>query len=280
MIKRYEEKYKSIPVNKISDRSGSGIFFKHTSDWKRDGALDFPHRDDYYILIILLDGEAKAEVDLNDVTIRGGEGFVIVPGQVHFPKLGERYPLAWSLFVSPDNINEACCQLFEQYSLNPSPLKFSSVTLNDISRLFEMLRRYSDNIEFSRAMVSAIVNLCCLAVIPSEKPYCDRYVVLTLQFKNLLHKKIAEEKRPGAYASMLNISGVYLNEVVKAVTGISVSAFIRAQVVLNAKRLLLHTSQSVCEIADALGYDDYSYFSRLFKKETGITPSDFRKNLD
>lgn len=78
---------------------------------------------------------------------------------------------------------------------------------------------------------------------------------------------------------MLNISEVYLNEAIRAMTGMNTGSFIRAQVVLNAKRLLVHTSRTVSEIAASLGYDDVSYFSRLFKREAGMTPTDFRKNL-
>lgn len=42
---------------------------------------------------------------------------------------------------------------------------------------------------------------------------------------------------------------------------------------------MTYTSLSVKEIAYTLGYEDYPYFSRLFKKETGIAPMEFRKNL-
>jgi AraC-like DNA-binding protein len=51
---------------------------------------------------------------------------------------------------------------------------------------------------------------------------------------------------------------------------------IRDRVILEAKRLLLHSSISVCEAAYYLGYDDCSYFIRLFKKDVGHTPEKFR----
>ena len=78
---------------------------------------------------------------------------------------------------------------------------------------------------------------------------------------------------------MLNVSRVYLNEAVKAVTGVSAGEFIRSHAVLSAKRMLVHTDLDINQIAEELGYDDTSYFSRMFKKETGLTPSEFRENL-
>lgn len=159
-------------------------------------------------------------------------------------------------------------------------MKFSEKYVDDITRLFELLRGRSDNAEFARAMVTAIVTLFCDAVMPSDSGGSDRYASIVLRLKCLMDKRLTEEKSPAAYASMLNISGVYLNEAVKAVTGTSVSDFIRGQVTVNAKRQLMHTNLNVREIAASLGYDDYSYFTRLFKKATGMTPTDFRKNLE
>lgn len=78
---------------------------------------------------------------------------------------------------------------------------------------------------------------------------------------------------------MLNISEVYLNEAVKNATGLSASGCIRSQVIIEAKRMLAYTDLTPSEIAMELGYTDYSYFSRLFKKETAQSPIEFRKNL-
>lgn len=274
------KKQGGLPLHHISAKSDTGIFFKHTADWQREGSIDFPHRDDYYMFTLLIEGVADAAVDFRDVTLHGGEGIVIVPGQVHFSKFSGSHPLAWCLFVSPDHLTESQRQQLTRYSLNTVPMKFSEKYVDDITRLFELLRGRSDNAEFARAMVTAIVTLFCDAVMPSDSGGSDRYASIVLRLKCLMDKHLTEEKSPAAYASMLNISGVYLNEAVKAVTGTSVSDFIRGQVTVNAKRQLMHTNRNVREIAASLGYDDYSYFTRLFKKATGMTPTDFRKNLE
>ena len=63
--------------------------------------------------------------------------------------------------------------------------------------------------------------------------------------------------------------------------GHPVSYHIHQRIILEAKRLLYHSSKSIKEIAGELGYDDYSYFTRLFVKTTGMTPLAFRtKNLE
>lgn len=104
---------------------------------------------------------------------------------------------------------------------------------------------------------------------------------VTKSFREILAEHFKAWKRPAAYAEKLNLSPAYLNECVKVTTGQPVSYHIQQRVILEAKRLIYHTSQSLKEIAADLGYDDYPYFSRLFTKVTGLSPVSFRqKNRD
>jgi YesN/AraC family two-component response regulator len=72
------------------------------------------------------------------------------------------------------------------------------------------------------------------------------------------------------------LSSYYLNEAIKKTTGLSVGDYIRNEIVLQAKRLLFYTNLSVKEIASSLGYDDYAYFTRLFTKSAGVSPTQFK----
>jgi AraC-like DNA-binding protein len=99
---------------------------------------------------------------------------------------------------------------------------------------------------------------------------------ITKAFRAKLDRDFITRKRPADYAEGLNISVAYLNECVRSATGLSVTHHIQQRVILEAKRLLYHSDNSVKEIATALGYDDYPYFSRLFTKVTGMTALAFR----
>ncbi len=90
------------------------------------------------------------------------------------------------------------------------------------------------------------------------------------------------DRMPGTiaiYAEEAGISENYLSRLVKQSTGRSVGAWIDIVRIQRAKRLLASTDRSIIDIAAAVGVEDQSYFSRLFKKETGITPSAFRKKM-
>jgi len=99
------------------------------------------------------------------------------------------------------------------------------------------------------------------------------------RFRELIFTKIKTLHQVSDYASLLNISPNHLNKTVKAVTGKSPTKWIDEAIILEAKVLLAQSEQSISEVANEVGVEDPSYFTRLFKKYEGIPPSDFRKRL-
>ncbi|MBO9203713.1 MULTISPECIES: helix-turn-helix transcriptional regulator [Niastella] len=98
-------------------------------------------------------------------------------------------------------------------------------------------------------------------------------------FNHLLETHIDRLKNVSQYAELLNLSPYQLNAITKTSSGKTVSELINEQIILEAKRYLLATSNQVKDIADLLGYEDVSYFIRFFKKHTGHAPEAFRKNF-
>ena len=106
--------------------------------------------------------------------------------------------------------------------------------------------------------------------------------VLPAAVSSFLESVFDAGRMPGTiafYADEAGISENYLSRLVKQATGRSVGAWIDIVRIQRAKRLLSSTDLPVIDIAASVGVEDQSYFSRLFKKETGITPSAFRKKM-
>jgi len=82
-----------------------------------------------------------------------------------------------------------------------------------------------------------------------------------------------------AMAAQLNLSARYLSDVLKQETGKTAIELIHIYLVNEAKNLLKGENQNVSEIAYTLGFENLPYFSRLFKKEVGVSPNQFKRQL-
>lgn len=80
-----------------------------------------------------------------------------------------------------------------------------------------------------------------------------------------------------AYAARLGVSASCLTESVKRVTGRTPGQLIREDRVLEAKRLLVDGRSTIRQVARAVGFVDPAYFSRFFRRETGLSPGDYRR---
>jgi len=99
-------------------------------------------------------------------------------------------------------------------------------------------------------------------------------------FRELLFAHARTKHLATDYAAMLNVSPNHLNKTVKAATNKPVTKWIDEAIILEAKVLLGQSGLSLNEIAAAVGLEDQSYFTRLFKKYEGVTPTVFRKMIE
>jgi AraC-like DNA-binding protein len=112
---------------------------------------------------------------------------------------------------------------------------------------------------------------------PSVLNNKDKYYAKFRKFEELIEEHYIEEKSPSGYADMLNMTSKHLNRITQAVVGKTASDVISERVMLEAKKEIILQRHGFAEIAYSLGYDDYAYFSKLFSKKTGTTPSEFLK---
>jgi AraC family transcriptional activator of pobA len=94
--------------------------------------------------------------------------------------------------------------------------------------------------------------------------------------KRLVEENFRKERQIGFYAGRLAMTPDRLNDHVKRAAGVTAGHLIRQRVLTEAKRELVFTGRAIHEIAYELGFADPSHFARFFRKQTGLTPQDFR----
>ncbi|HTI60058.1 AraC family transcriptional regulator [Mucilaginibacter sp.] len=103
------------------------------------------------------------------------------------------------------------------------------------------------------------------------------HVLLAYAEKNLLQEKGLPSVK--YMAGELNLSPHYLSDLLKQETGKTAIELIHIYLVSEAKNLLKGSDNNIAETAYALGFENLPYFSRLFKKQVGVSPNQFKKQL-
>ncbi len=234
------------------------------------------HRDNYFIMGVVISGLHKLSIDFEEYELHDGNAIIILPGQIHAstPDNGVN---GFALVIAPELLSESDLFAVSELQLKNRIIKLSYDDLHDVLSLYYILKRRNETYgEIELTLVNAIKSII-IGNIKSEKlSFAGRYMRIYIKFQQLMEKNICAIKSPSEYASMLNVSGVYLNEAVKSVTGKSTSNIIGEYITLLAKRELVYSQLSAQEIAYSIGYEDYSYFSRLFRRHAGISPKAFR----
>ncbi|WP_055444821.1 helix-turn-helix domain-containing protein [Lacinutrix himadriensis] len=99
-----------------------------------------------------------------------------------------------------------------------------------------------------------------------------------LAFKSLLESHYIQSRNAGFYAEKLNITYKYLNTICKDTLAITAKQFIDEFIILEAKRLLINSEIKSTELAYSLGFEEPTNFVKYFKKYTGFTPNQFKKD--
>ncbi|MFN8345358.1 MAG: AraC family transcriptional regulator [Spirosomataceae bacterium] len=249
-----------------------------------------PVRATNHTLIYLTEGEAVMSIGSETYTILKDECLIVPAGQVFsFSNLdinkGYLCHFHEDMIIGRFGNNELLNDFdFLKVWGNPR-IPLSPEISNFVIPLFRrLLAEYAENgLAHSDIIQPYLMALLCeinRAYQPVAVPLPGSARYLVNHFKELLVTHIKTKHLVTDYASLLHITPNHLNKCVKAVTGKSTTQWIDNMIVLEAKVLLCQSHLSINEVATEIGLHDPSYFSRLFKKKEGITPSDFRRMIE
>jgi AraC family transcriptional activator of pobA len=285
---------KLLPVYNISqfqeDEPSKDLYCNRFEEHLRTHPfIEKPHRHDFHLVVLFTKGTGTHVVDFNTFEISAGSVFVLQPGQMHHWNLSKDID-GYILFHSKEFYNVH----FRHKQINDYPFYFSAYNTPElrlnvkqtqtIASFFEMiLAEYASRALFRE---HAVLNFLDIIYIELSRHYITptqlqikRYHTILRSFEELLEQFYQHEKKPSFYAAKLNITLKHLNRICKETLQKTATTVITDRIILEAKRLLSTPELSVNEIANRLGFEDYSYFSRLFKQKTNETASNFRNTV-
>lgn len=275
-----------IPIHQQKTTAVGGLDITHFQNHEEYPDLPGEHRDEYYILGIVLKGSGKMRCDLGTINIRSRSLLLMKPYQVHSGESASKDADVYFMSIAPFLVPGFCRDIFENISVAGQCIKLSPHDINSMIRMAEILHKafVSDNIfktEITTNLLNAvIISAASHFLISGQKKDHNKTQPfrITQRFKELV-TQYSFLHIASFFAEKLHITTSHLNDCVKETTGLSVTQYLQQSMLLEAKRNLYYTNSDVKKIAFDLGFEDHTYFSRLFKKLTKETPLEFRKRF-
>ncbi|PKH52259.1 AraC family transcriptional regulator [Tenacibaculum sp. Bg11-29] len=246
------------------------------------------HRHDFFFLMVLEEASGKHHIDFNSFSIASNTIFFIRPGQVHeliLEQGSKGYLITFDAnfySFSSNQEKEVFRKVIQHNYYNFDNEKFEAV----LSIFKYIFNEFTQKKTGYKEVIKANLNVLFIELMRdimknnTQKKQNDPYEQELLEkFVQLLESKICTNKQVTEYSKMLHITPYKLNAITKKMFGKTSSQLINEQIILEAKRLLLATSNQINEIAFKLCYEDPAYFIRFFKRNTGYTPQVFRQNF-
>jgi len=249
--------------------------------------LIFPHRHNFYHMVLFLSGEGKHEIDFKEYPVERGQVYFMGPGQVHswmFEGNMKGYIVNFdidyfkSLLIQPDYVENL--GLFS--TLNEGVFVLQEKLLQKIAFFFDQLIELNSSpvaIDLKRSLLLHILLKLDQAYVPNfPTKSIDYHLVLIKNFISLVGANYKKLHLPKEYAELLFVTPNHLNSVCKEYLGQQAGEVIRNRIILEAKRLLILPNWTITQVAYKLNFSDNSYFTKFFKKVEGMTPEEFRKS--
>ena len=253
----------------------------------------FPCRIDAFIIGVGTEGETSVSFNLHEFRLKKDSMFIFTPKNILLVN-SQQYFKADVIAISPDfmrriNIDiKNMMPLFLKFVENPT-LALTPEESRSMRGMIAQIERETRGPEthFSFDIVSGLIAATIYKVGDIMYHYLaehpegqnnshNRAEEYFKQFTHLLGEHFREERSVGFYARQLCITPKYLTTLIKRISGQSVSEWIDNYVILEAKTLLKYSNMSVQEIAYYLNFPNQSFFGSYFKRNTGMSPSQYK----
>lgn len=250
-----------------------------------------PFKRSFYFFALFFNS-GKIQVNYGDQTVHNPDSYLVF----HSPNL--IYSFAhnnalegYIIYFKPEAFSFFKPDFHQQFPLfdllHTNLFKFDHATFDQLASHFETVftaYEQSDKDQHLEARLKLLGLFCNLEQFAMEHDNAKRPVTmqqeLLRKFVQLIDNHYIDKRTVQEYADMLSITANHLSQVVKQVSGKNALSFITGRLAAEAKSLILYTKLEIAQIAFQLNFSDPTNFGRFFKKQTGLSPSEFRRQRD
>ena len=246
---------------------------------------DFPHRHTFYEIVLVTGGRGLHVVDSQPWPITPPHFGVIAPGQVHHWEDAQGVEGSVLLFNEDFLVRHP-----EDVPLLRAlhTLTWLSLSAAQMAALLALAGEMEHELRTAAPGHEGVLRACLHILIVRAARIAGAPAAPTPgavhQVSELVDRFLRLIAAPGqgsrtliSYAREIGVSPGHLHELVREQTGLTPGRLTRRQRVLEAKRLLAGTDLTIRQVSDQTGFADPAYFCRFFRRETGLSPGEFRR---
>ena len=278
-----------IPTVSLDD----GVVLKTIAQQEQVAKYLQPHRMKLGCLWIITRGNARLSINLSEYAITPNDMVMILPNSIiQIGKVTDDFACEIIAF-SPDYVQDVdlvrqIVSNMETISANPVVALssdegiFVTELYSTFSRIYHRsrLQPSTNHGLLKNLLMSFFYGVCSIYDnhrMMGKEIELSRKEQIVRDYISLVFKHYDKERSVGWYASKLSITPTYLNVAVKDVRGVPASKIISDAVILYAKSKLKSSSDTVQQISDSLNFPNASFFAKFFKRETGLSPTEYRE---
>lgn len=248
-----------------------------------------PHNHQFEELIIGMKGKIEHFIDFKNETYTAPFVCFVSRGKIHriVPMLENGACDFWVLRFKSEFIPETTFNLYGYFHDNANLAFPAGRCFERLEQICKMIYDEMHQEKPELAIVKELLNSLFTMIEAERKKQQPDHLNLfknqDITFKNFLNILEENFRRPEGvnyYAEKLFMSPRNLNSITQNILQQSVSEIIETRKLIEAKNLLISSNKTISEIGFELGYSDKAYFTSVFKKKSGQTPTEFREEMN
>jgi AraC family transcriptional regulator, transcriptional activator of pobA len=249
----------------------------------------YPNRHTFAEIFWLSGGAGSHVIDFVAYPIQPNTLYFIAPGQIHYWQIAEPVD-GYALLLPPEFFRASSQGLLDELTLfvpgeqdrafHVPPAEAVAIDWIVQALVNEYAQVQFGQLTVLQALVDMLLVYAQRALLARRPPESsDAPVRLSRRFLRLVEEHYAQLHSVAAYAELLGVTAGHLGDTISEVLGRSAGAVIRERLMLEARRLLVHSDDTSATIAQTLHFVDSSHFSRMFRQATGQSPLQFRSEF-
>lgn len=278
----------------LRDIKVNGVYYNSLPDYlDLYSFLRNRHYHDFYSVILLIKGDGSIKITNDDYPVYPQTLYLIAPNQMHsFENLkateGQVFFFCQDFYVEEFSyirlLDVFSCALKMNGNVYNQYLTLSSEEYGQVGGLFTSIGQEYDRSGSDNNSAFIIRSLLNILILRLSELYSSRSQNIVKSDSALIHSlsrlidsHFIREHQTGFYVNTLNVTEKHLNDLCNSYFSCSLKKILTDRLMQEARKQLLSTDMTISELSYKLNFQDNSYFNKVFKKNTGITPRRFRE---